>query len=108
MSLIATPNTRRVFLLQLAATGGAALAATPVPTGAPALVNEADPTAAALGYVADNSRADKKKYPQFTAAQKCSACALYQGKGGANGPCPIFAGKLVASGGWCSSWTKKA
>ena len=26
----------------------------------------------------------------------------------AAGPCPLFAGKLVASAGWCSAWNKKA
>lgn len=101
--------TRRIFLLQLAATGSAALAATPVPSGAPAAVNEKDATASALGYVSENSRVDKKQFPKFTADQKCGNCALYQGKASDSaGNCPIFAGKLVAAGGWCSSWVKKA
>lgn len=104
---------RRIFLLALAAgataSGGAAFAATPAPAAGPAgMVNEKDSTAAALGYVADSTKVDKKKYPNATAAQKCSSCALYGGKGAdAQGPCPIFAGKQVAAAGWCSSWTKK-
>jgi hypothetical protein len=102
-------TSRRIFLLQLAATGTAAVAATPVPTGAPAgLVNEKDSTALALGYVADTNRADRKKFPNHVATQRCGVCALYQGKpGDASGPCPIFAGKLVMATGWCSSWVKK-
>ena len=108
MSLSTT--TRRVFMLQIAAAGSAALAATPAPPAGPAAkLDEKDPTAMALGYVSDNSRVDKRKYPKFTPDQKCGACALYQGKAGdSTGPCPIFAGKLVASTGWCSSWVKKA
>ena len=101
-------TTRRIFLLQIAATSTAALAATPVPPAGPAMVNEKDSTASALGYVADTSKADQKKFPQHAAAQKCSACALYQGKAGdAAGACPIFAGKQVAASGWCSSFVKK-
>lgn len=103
-------TTRRIFLMQIAATGSVALAATPVPPAGPgAMVNEKDVTAAALGYVADTTKADAKKFPAHVAAQKCSVCALYQGKpGDAAGPCPIFAGKQVAASGWCSSWVKKA
>jgi hypothetical protein len=110
MSLTASATTRRNFLLQIAATGGAALAATPVATPGPAaMVNEKDATAAALGYASDNTKVDKKKFPQAAAALKCSACQLYQGKAGeSSGPCPIFAGKLVSANGWCSSFVKKA
>lgn len=37
-----------------------------------------------------------------------AACALYQGKAGdAAGNCPLFAGKMVSSKGWCSAWVKK-
>jgi hypothetical protein len=105
-----TTTTRRIFLLQIAATGTAALAATPVtPAGPAGMVSEKDATAAALGYVADTTKADQKKFPAHAAAQKCSTCALYQGKASdAAGPCPIFAGKQVAASGWCSSWVKKA
>jgi len=109
-----TSSNRRIFLLSLAAaataTGGAALAVTPVAAPGPAgKVEEKDATATALGYVADSSKVDKKRYPNATAAQKCNNCALYGGKAAdAQGPCPIFSGKQVAATGWCSSWTKKA
>ena len=104
------PTTRRIFLLQIAATGSAAFAATPAAVPGPAAkLDEKDPTAVALGYVSDTTKADQKKFPAHAAAQKCNACALFQGKAAdATGPCPIFAGKLVSSGGWCSSWVKKA
>ena len=104
------PTSRRLFLMQLAATGTAAMAATPVPAPGPGLkVDEKDATAVALGYVADTTKADLKKFPKHANDQKCSGCALYQGKAGdAAGACPIFAGKQVTAAGWCSSWAKKA
>ena len=96
---------RRVFLMTLAASG-AALA---THATAQTVVDEKDPQAVALGYVADAKRVDVKKYPKFAAGQMCANCALYQGKAGDKvGGCPLFAGKQVASTGWCSAWAKKA
>lgn len=72
------------------------------------MVDPADPTAVALGYVAVASEVDKAKHPNFVAASQCANCALYQGAAGSTaGPCPLFAGKQVAAGGWCASYTKK-
>jgi hypothetical protein len=99
------PASRRVFLVTLAASG-ATLA-----TGANAqsLLDEKDAQAAALGYVADAARVDKKKYPKFVAGQNCANCALFQAKPGDKaGGCPLFAGKQVAAAGWCNAWAKKA
>jgi hypothetical protein len=57
-----------------------------------------DPTAKALGYVAQSTKTDAK----------CSNCTQFQGKAGdAEGPCTIFPGKDVAATGWCLSWIKK-
>jgi hypothetical protein len=87
--------------------GSSALAA--ASAHAQAKVDEKDPAAIALGYVADTARADQKKYAKHEASQKCSNCQLFQGKAGAaDGPCPLFPGKTVAANGWCASWVKKA
>lgn len=65
-----------------------------------------DPTAKALGYVAN---AATTKDPAHKAGAVCSNCALFQGKAtDAAGGCPLFAGKQVAGAGWCSAWAKKA
>ncbi len=90
----------------------------PAPTPAPALptvgadapmVDEADATAASLGYVAVATRADAVRFPAYAAGRQCSNCALYQGAAGSvAGACPIFTGRRVAAEGWCSSWAKKA
>ena len=99
------PFPRRVFLITLAASG-AALATR---AQAQALVDEKDPQAVALGYVADAKRVDVKKYTKFAAGQNCANCALYQGKATDKAAgCPLFAGKQVAASGWCSAWAKKA
>jgi hypothetical protein len=95
---------RRVFLITAAATG-AVLAGT---ARAQAKLDEKDPQAVALGYVADTTKVDAKKYPKHEVAQKCTNCALFQGKAtDAAGGCPLFAGKQVAGAGWCSAWAKK-
>jgi len=99
------PLPRRVFLMTLAASG-AVLSAR---AQAQALVDEKDPQAVALGYVADAKRVDVKKYPKYAAGQICGNCALYAGKATDKAAaCPLFAGKLVAGPGWCSAWSKKA
>ena len=97
---------RRTFMMTVAATGAALTASRAM---AQANLDAKDPQAAALGYVADSTNADIKKYPKHEATQVCSNCALYQGKAGdAAGNCPLFAGKQVAAKGWCSAWAKKA
>ena len=100
-------NTRRQFLIMSAA--GAATLSLNNLTQAQAMVAETDPQAQGLGYKADTTKADTKKFPKHTNDQKCSNCALYQGKAGAAaGGCSLFAGKQVAAAGWCSAWAKKA
>jgi hypothetical protein len=97
---------RRVFLMQVAACGTALTAATAAQ--AQAKVDEKDPQAVALGYVADTTKADAKKFPKHTKDQKCTNCALYQGKATDPwGGCPLFGTKQVAGPGWCSAWAKK-
>lgn len=99
------PVQRRTFLMTLAT----ATAALGTNAQAQALVDEKDAQAVALGYVADTTRVDAKKYPKHAASQNCINCALYQGKPADKaGGCPLFAGKQVAGAGWCSAWAKKA
>jgi High potential iron-sulfur protein len=69
---------RRVFLMQVAACGSVLTAG--AAQAQAAKVDEKDPQAVALGYVADTTKADKKKFPKHANDQKCNNCALYQGK----------------------------
>ena len=96
---------RRVFLMTVAASG-AVLATS---AHAQAMVDEKDPQAASLGYKADGTKVDSKKYPKYSAAQKCGNCMLFQGKANsAAGGCPLFGSKQVATPGWCSAWAPKS
>ena len=98
------PQPRRVFLKALAVTG----TVLSTRSHAQAQLDEKDPQAAALGYVAEAKRVDAKKFSKFAAGQNCANCALYQGKAAdKSGGCPLFAGRQVASAGWCSAWAKK-
>ena len=98
-------TSRRLFIRQVSITGAALLIAGQVRAADPPMVDEKDPTAAALKYVAD---ATKSKDPKYVAGSHCGNCVLYQGKpGAAAGPCPLYAGKQVAAAGWCVSYSKK-
>ena len=101
-------SNRRVFMMTIATAGaGAALLTTAAQ--AQAMLDEKNPQAVALGYVADATKADKKKYPKYAAGQACSNCTLYQGKAtDAAAVCPLFAGKQVPGKAWWSAWVKKA
>ncbi len=67
------------------------------------LVSADDPTAKALKYTPDVSKATGAK-----PGSKCGNCSLYQGAAGsAQGGCLLFPGKAVKATGWCSSWTPK-
>lgn len=99
------PIQRRVFLMTVAASS----AGLTLTAQAQTMLDEKDPQAVALGYVADAKKVDVKKYPKFAAGQLCSNCALYQGKATDKAAaCPLFAGKQVAGPGWCNAWVKKA
>ena len=100
-------HSRRTFLIQ------SSLATSAMFLGnhafAQAAVAENDPQATALGYKADATKVDKTKQAKYVAGQNCSNCALFNAKAGSHtGACPLFAGKTVASKGWCSAWVKKA
>jgi len=101
-------TSRRSFIQIVPLAGALALCARGA-LAADAKVVEKDPQAAALGYVADASKADKAKFAKYAPGQNCAGCQLYQGKpGDASAACPIFGGKQVAGKGWCSAWAKRA
>lgn len=66
------------------------------------LVSVDDPTAKALKYTPDASKATGAK-----PGSKCANCSLYQGGAAAQGGCLLFPGKAVKAAGWCASWTAK-
>ena len=85
-----------------------------IPTTSPApaegmpRLEESDPQANALGYVALATAVDAAKYPQYSSGQDCANCALYTAASDTEwGPCSIFPGKLVAAKGWCGVYAPK-
>ena len=107
MSRHASDTSRRRFIkISVAGLAAAPLAGVLLSGTAYAVesVSETDPTAAALGYKMDATKAPKRTDKNAL----CSNCNLYSGKAGAaDGPCSIFGGKLVNAKGWCSAWVKK-
>lgn len=100
---------RRLFILHVAAGSSVLVASNAMAQAAAPMVNEKDAQAAALGYAADTTKVDAKKYPKHAKEQKCDNCQLYVGKPKeTSGPCPLFAGKHVTANGWCSAYVKKA
>ena len=98
---------RRTFIATVGL--GAVGTLTTIKVSAQAVLSETDPQAIALGYKADTTKVDAKKYPKHTSQQKCTNCQVFVGKADAAlGGCPLFAGKQVAGPGWCSAWAKKA
>jgi hypothetical protein len=92
---------RRAFVGRGLAAGVLTLVGAIVVTRAddqPAPVDPAEPVAKNLEYTTTSPKSD----------QKCTGCALYQGKDGdPHGPCLLFLKRPVAAGGWCKGWVKK-
>ena len=107
MTKYADTNRRRLIKLTVTGLAAAPFANALLSGRAEAVdtVSESDPTAVALKYKMDATKAIDRKDPKAL----CSTCNFYTGKpGDANGPCSVFGGKLVAAKGWCASWVKKA
>ncbi len=78
----------------------------PVADATGPMVDPAEATAMALGYVPDAKATLDAKHAVGAA---CANCALFAGKQGeAAGPCPLYPGKRVAAAGWCTAYQKKA
>jgi hypothetical protein len=124
LATVTATTTTRVMATSALASGAAhAATAAAVPGAKPASsaraasaparpivkLDEKDAMAVALGFVADSTQANVKKFPKHSDEQKCGNCQLFgAAAGGATGPCAIFSGKYVPAAGWCVSWDKKA
>ncbi|MGA3159199.1 MAG: high-potential iron-sulfur protein [Steroidobacteraceae bacterium] len=101
-------NERRRRFLRNLALGAALLPVAALPLSAFSaelpLVSADDPTAKALKYVPDATKATGAK-----PGSACRTCKFYQGAtGSAQGGCLLFPGKAVKATGWCASWTAKS
>ena len=102
-------KSRRQFIRLVAVSGVAALSVRQATAADAPVLDEKDPQAVALGYVADAARVPKGKYPNYAVGQVCANCQFYQGNAkAAMAPCPLYGGKQVSAKGWCSAYAKKA
>lgn len=101
-------ESRRRFLKLAAGTAAAAAVVSGLPRIARAddlpHVSTEDPTAKALGYVEDATKANN---PKYKAGDTCTNCQFYTGAAAGYGPCQLFPGKAVNAKGWCISHTAK-
>jgi hypothetical protein len=102
---------RRQFFATVGVAAGSVALGTLVAKNATAAdlpqLKETDSLAVTMNYKEDSTKVDGKKFPNHKADQTCSNCQFYQGGTAATGPCQIFAGKSVASKGWCQVWALK-
>ena len=71
-------------------------------------VTTEDPTAVALKYVEDATKADRPEKAGVAGSdQFCHNCQFIQSDSGDWRPCALFPGKAVDANGWCINWTKK-
>ncbi|KAB2875947.1 MAG: high-potential iron-sulfur protein [Burkholderiaceae bacterium] len=105
-----SPSSTRRGFLALVGSAGPVIWLASLPRSAqaaplPHLTVAASPTAAALKYTEDASKAGAPHKP----GQDCSNCQHYQGKAGqAYGPCALFPGFDVNAKGWCAGYGAKA
>ena len=102
------PLTRRQLLLAAAAlTPVAAVAGTPVNYGGIQRLNQDDPVARSLLYREDTRQvpAEHALAASHKPENKCANCVHLRGNAADQWrPCPVFPGRLVNAGGWCSVW----
>lgn len=102
-------SSRRRFLGLLGGAAGSALLLAALPRRARAAdlphLTESDPTAKALHYTEDASKAPAP----HKAGEACNNCKFFQGTAGqAYGPCSLYPGKAVNAKGWCAGYSAKA
>lgn len=100
-----TQSTRRSFVLHVVAGTGALACGRAM--AVPKKFDEAEPKAVSLGYKHESAQVDKARFPKHTPAEKCNNCMAWLGKpADAWAECDLTADRLVANGGWCSSYVK--
>ena len=101
--------TRRQFIFNALPATALLIGAVPVAFAQPARLEESDALAVTLGYKADATQVDAKKFPAFVAGHNCANCSLFAGKPtDAWGACGAVGGKQVNAKGWCIAWVKRA
>jgi hypothetical protein len=96
------PRRAMLFALGLVATVGGTRRATAAAVGT--LLEESEPAAKAIGYVANARMVDEKANPGYKRSQTCATCAFIKFGTGRQRACTVVADRLVESAGWCKLW----
>ncbi len=95
--------TRRAILgrLALGLSLGSLIVAPRARAATPPLLQESEPEAQAVHYVADASKSKEAA----SSGANCSNCSLYNAGDATTGGCTLFKGKRVEAAGWCNAWS---
>ncbi len=97
-------TSRRIFMLGSCAAALAAIATRSALAEDRQPLREDEPQAREFSYVSDATKVDQKKFPDFKPGDRCSKCQIYEDGPNDMGGCPLFAKRLVAAAGWCTSF----
>jgi hypothetical protein len=68
------------------------------------LLEESEPIARSIGYVANARTVDPVANPGYKRSQTCATCAFIKFGTGRQRACSAVADRLVESAGWCKLW----
>lgn len=97
-------NSRRIFMLASSAAALTAMFARSAGAQERQPLREDEAQAREFHYVSNADKVDPKKFPDFKAGDRCSKCQIYEDGPNDMGACPLFANRLVAAAGWCTSF----
>ncbi|MFO1502585.1 MAG: high-potential iron-sulfur protein [Steroidobacteraceae bacterium] len=68
------------------------------------LLDEKEPAARNIGYVANAREVDLKANPGYKRSQTCATCAFIAFGTARQRACSLVGNRLVESAGWCKVW----
>ena len=71
------------------------------------LLDEKEPAARKIAYVANAKLVDVKIHPAYRRGQSCATCALIDFGTARQRGCSLVPGRLVEAAGWCKDWKLK-
>jgi High potential iron-sulfur protein len=99
---------RRAWLLSLGLLAAAGLPRRAAAANASrTLLDEKEPAAVKIGYVANSRKVDPAANPGFKRSHTCATCAYIEFGTARQRGCSLVPGRLVEAGGWCKLWKLK-
>lgn len=98
---------RRAWLLSLGLLAIAGLTRRAAAAAERTLLDEKEPAALKIGYVANSRKVDPAANPGFKRSHTCATCAFIDFGTARQRGCSLVPGRLVEAGGWCRLWKLK-